>query len=121
MIGLVGFAYIRNGSGRKVMRIGRRCVVLKGLMVRHVVVRRRSREVAVSGGAVGKATLEPTPGDALVIEQVAHVLARHGDGVVRSGDAVVESRARVGDHGSAGDLPGGGPHVADHAGAVRLA
>src|SRR5207245_4576329 len=94
MIGLIGFAYVRHGSRRKMMRIGRRCVVLKGLMVRHVVVRRRSGDVGVPGGAVGKATLEPAPGDALVIEQVAHVLARHGDGVVQSGDAVVESRAR---------------------------
>ncbi len=101
-----------------VVRVGRGLVVLERVMVRAVVLDLSAADVGVGvaaalgvgpghpgvGGARGEAALEPAPGDVLLVEQVADVLAGHltqrgAAGVVVVG-AVVVGRVRVGVDGA---------------------
>ena len=98
-----------HAAGAQVVRVRGARVVLEGLVVRDVVGR-RVRAVGdglvglsrAARGAVGvrdrqiEAALEPSPADALGVEQVADVLARHRR-LVRGGRADVADRIGVAD------------------------
>src|SRR6266849_10069948 len=89
MIRLVGLSDHVDRSWRQVMRIGRLRVILKRLVVWNIVERREPSHGAVIGSADrrairvpsgrAKATLEPSPGDALLVEQIADVSPRQRD------------------------------------------
>src|SRR6266480_3963174 len=110
MFRLVGLSDHVDRSWRQVMGIGRLLVILKRLMVRNIVERRETSHGSVIGSADrravrvpssrAKAAMEPSPGDALLVEQIADISPRQGDEILAAGQAVFESRTRIADHGS---------------------
>src|ERR1700681_382111 len=104
MISLVSASDLRNRRGRQVVRIRRLRIVLERFMVRDVIDSgRSSRDIVMSSGTnrlpAGdgtrfKSTLEPTPSQALRIEQVSYVLAVHRDQRLSCDGAIVERKRR---------------------------
>src|ERR1700693_1006624 len=88
MIGLIGLSNGRRRAWRQVMLVGGLLVIHERFMMRNIVAG-RSREAGCYGcayrGAIcepaGRAepALEPTPRDALGVQQVANVFAAHTD------------------------------------------
>src|SRR5258707_11403062 len=120
MLCLVGLAdHCRRGR-RQVMLVGGGRVVLERLVVRDVVRYRGAGNVLVARVADGlaggrgaggrKATLEPAPADALVVEQIAHVPPAHQHLRAGGWGAVIQYRAWVADDGAVRDVAwhGGG-------------
>src|SRR5260370_42693206 len=98
------------------MLVRRLRVVHEGFVMRDVIagvhdriIPRQARMMLATYGAAlrvhsgwRKASLKPSPGDALGIQQIAHVLARHGDLVHLlelwiGGHAIVQERPRIAD------------------------
>ena len=86
MVGLVGLPDRRRRAWRQVMLVGRLRVVHERFMMRNIVARRPREAGRYSGAHSGairqpagrsESTLKPTPGDALGVQQVANILARH--------------------------------------------
>ncbi len=120
VVGLAVVADLVGVLGSQVLGVGRGLVVLEGLVVRVVVGLRRAHDVGVGGPADGlavlvagrlEAALEPTPADALVVQQVADVPAGHHQLVVLGVGAVVEARVGVVDDGADAVGVRGGDHV----------
>src|SRR5229473_669095 len=112
------------------MRIEGGGVVLERLVMRNVVSHRRPGDVHVGAAANrgpvrtphgwSEAPLEPSPGDRVIVQEIAHVSPSHRNRAEGWIDAVIESRTRIsndrvvddvrdGDwlanHGSRMDLP----------------
>src|SRR5205085_12183076 len=97
--------------------IGSRGVVLKPGMVGNIVALGLAVAADMRGLAVAEPAVEPSPTHTLGIEQVADILAAHGDGfTVR---ALVEGRLRIANDRAASYIPGKEP--CDSGGPVRLA
>src|SRR6266496_3060025 len=107
---LVGLSDHVDRSWRQVMGIGRLRVILKRLVVWNIVKRREPSHGGVIGSADrravripssrAKATLKPSPGDALLVEQIADISPGQRDEILAAGQAVFKSRTRIADHGS---------------------
>src|SRR5277367_4495753 len=125
VVGLVGFADLGQVARRQVGWIRRRRIVLKRFVMGNVVMgpgwrgqadarsAARGRSVGVRTGE-GKSTSKPAPSDVLLVQQVAHVRARHGDAgglrctYVRGRQAIVIARAWVADQRAGSQSAGDG-------------
>src|SRR2546430_10751451 len=119
MPGLIRLADQRWAAGAKMMNIRALRIIHKWLVVRDVVpgvnnrvVSSESRVMLAADRAAlsvhpgrSESALEPAPRNALRVQQVANILAGHGDLVhslklrIRS-DAIIQQWARIANHGS---------------------
>src|SRR5690348_17779757 len=109
VIGLIGLADHGCRCRRQMMRIRSRKVVLKWIVMRAV----SSLEAVADGGGLEsahhrsdarrrgwfKSTLEPTPRQTVLAQQIPHILTTHSDSRSRFGAAVVIERIRIADYG----------------------
>src|SRR5262249_49810582 len=108
MVGLIpGVADQCIGSRRQVVGVGRRRVILEGLMVWYVILLRFAIASGMGHGAIAKAALEEAPGDAFLVKEIADVLARQGYRLASR--AFVKSRLGIADHGVARQVAAGIP------------
>src|SRR5882724_10186430 len=71
-------------------------IVLERLVMRNIVALGKAVAANVGGLAITEAALEPSPADAFCIQQIADVLAAHGNCFTRR--ALVKGRLRIADH-----------------------
>src|SRR5262249_8684025 len=108
MVRLVtGVANEGSGSWRQVVLVGRRRVILEGLMVRYVILLRFAIASGMGHAAIAEAALEEAPGDSFLVQEIADVLAGHGNRLASR--AFVKGRLGVADHGSARQIAAGVP------------
>src|SRR5260221_12730438 len=111
------------------MRIEGRSVVLERLVMRNVVSHRCAGDVHVGAAANrgpvrtprgwSEASLEPPPGDPVVVQEIAHVATPHLNRAVGWIDAVVVSRTRISNDRVVDNVPDG-DRLANHASGMGL-
>ena len=108
VLGLVRLADHGGGAGRQMPGIGGLRIILEGLVMGDVVGDGLARDVdrfvaadrlAVLAAGRAESALEPAPGDALVVQQIADVASGQCDEAPLGIGAVVEQGIGIGDHG----------------------